>query len=163
VSTLAAVFFAGFVGALFGGLRQAENEPRWLSGIALVSGGAFTVFMLVGLAVGTMVATSADATSKFQVDPNTARLLNDAVYPLTFETALPLAAPLVLAASLIFLRSGLLPRWLGRAGLVVALGCIVGFLGVPMGLFLAWVAVVASYLIRRPPAGAATYASPGSS
>ena len=50
--------------------------------------------------------------------------------------------------------SGLLPRWLGWAGMVVALGCIAGVLGVAMGLLLVSVLVVAYYMIRREPLGA---------
>ena len=153
VATLGAVFFLWFVGTLSGRLREVENEPRWLSGIVLVSGGAFTVVMLAGFGLGSMVAGSADHGGRFQVAPDTARLLSDFTYPLTFETALPLVAPLVLATSLITLRSGLMPRWLGWAGMVVALGCIAGVLGVTMGLFLIWVLVVAYYLIRREPRG----------
>jgi hypothetical protein len=97
-----------------------------------------------------MVADIGDDTGAFSVDPNTTRLLTDAYYTFVFETALPLAAPMVLAASLVFLRTRLLPRWLGWAGLVVAILCLAGFLGIPMGLFLLWVVVVSALLIRRP-------------
>ena len=55
-----------------------------------------------------------------------------------------------MAASIVFLRTALLPRWLGWTGLVVAAACLVGFLGAPMGLFLLWITVVAIYLLRRP-------------
>lgn len=155
-ATLAIVFFLWFLGVLVARLREVESESPWLSVVALVSGGAFAVCTLSGLALETMVAVSANANTAFEIDANTTRLLNDAVYLLTFETALPLAAPLVLAASLILSRSELTPRWFVRAGFVVALGCIVGFLGIPMLLFLAWVALVVYYLIRRPLAAGTT-------
>jgi hypothetical protein len=161
-STLAAVFFVWFVGVLFERVRKAEAGRRVLSGIVLVSGGAFTVFMLLGFAVGAMVAVAANGTTSFRIDPNTARILNDAAYSLTFETALPLVAPLVLAVSLIALRTETWPRWLGWAGVVVAFACIAGLLGVPVALFLAWVAVVAYYLLR-PPAEDSDQRSPISS
>ena len=106
--------------------------------------------MVVGFLVQGMVIDIGDDTKAFTVDPDTTRLLTDATYTFIFETALPLAAPMVLAASVVFLRTGLLPRWLGWAGVAVGLLCIVGFLGVPMGLFLLWIVIVAVYLIRRP-------------
>lgn len=150
VLTLAAVLFVWYVGVLSARLRVAEGEPGWLSRIVLVSGAAFVTVMILGFLIGGMVADIGDDTSAFVVDPNTTRLLTDASYTFTFETALPLAAPMVLAASIVFLRTALLPRWLGWAGIAVALSCLVGFLGVPMGLFLLWIVVVAVYLVRRP-------------
>jgi hypothetical protein len=151
VLTLAAVLFLWYVGVLSARLRDAEGKSGWLSRIVLVSGAASVTVMIVGFLVGGMVADIGDDTDAFRVDPNTTRLLTDASYTFVFETALPLAAPMVLAASLVFLRTGLLPRWLGWAGIAVAALCLFGFLGVPMGLFLIWIVVVAVYLIRRPP------------
>jgi hypothetical protein len=106
--------------------------------------------MVVASAVSQFVSDALDDNPDvFEVDPQIARLLSNGAYSLNPEGALPLAAPLVLAASLGFLRRWLLPRWLGWAGLVVALGCVLGFLGVTTGLFLLWVIVVAVYLTRR--------------
>ena len=86
---------------------------------------------------------------QFKVDPDTARLFANAAYSLSPEAAFPLAAPLVLAASLVFLRTQLTPSWFDWAGFVVAAGCLLGFLGVTTGLFLLWVVVV--QLARHAP------------
>jgi hypothetical protein len=150
VLTLAAVFFVWYVGTLSARLRAAEGGPGWLSRIVLVSGAAFVTAVILGFLVGGMVADIGDDTDAFQVDPHTARLLSDASYTFVFETALPLAAPMVLAVSIVDLRGALVPRWVPWAGLVVAVLCLLGFLGVPMGLFLAWVVLQAVYSIRRP-------------
>jgi hypothetical protein len=98
-----------------------------------------------------MVPDVSNGSDTFRIDPDTVRLLTDASYTLVFETALPLAAPLVLCASLAFLRTNAIPHWLGWAGVVVTATCLVGFLGVPMGLFLLWTTLVAVYLTRRFP------------
>ena len=85
----------------------------------------------------------------FTVDAGTARLLPKGAYTISYETSLPLVAPLVFAVSVAALR-GSLPRWFGWAGIVVTLGCLLGFLGVTLGLFLLWVVVAAVLLLRRP-------------
>jgi hypothetical protein len=74
----------------------------------------------------------------------------DVSYTLSFETALPLAAPMVLAASLVALRERLLPRRLAWAGVGVAILCLAGFLGIPIGLLALWVVAVAVQLVRSP-------------
>jgi hypothetical protein len=90
----------------------------------------------------------------YSLDPDIARLLTNAAYTLNPELAVPLAAPLVLAASLVFLRTGLLPRWVGWVGVGVTLVSFVGFLVGPTFL-LAWILVVAVYLLRRAPSTSA--------
>jgi hypothetical protein len=149
ILTAAAVTFVWFLGVLYRRLRLTEGEAGWLSAIILVSGAAFVTLALVGFAAGDMAAATSDHTNRFELDPDIARLLYDVSYALTFETALPLAAPMVLAASLIAFRSSILPRWLGWFGLVVAAACVVGFLGVPMALFLIWIVAVAIVLLRE--------------
>ena len=87
---------------------------------------------------------------QFSLDPDVARLLTNAAYTLMPELAVPLATPLVLASSLVFLRTGLMPRWVGWVGLFVTLVSFAGFLVGPTFLF-AWILLVAVYLALRPP------------
>ena len=149
--TLAAVLFLWFAGTLAGRLQAVERRPSWLSRIVLASGAAFASVLIIGSALVAMVPDVSNDSSAFRLDPNTTRVLTDASYTLVYETALPLVAPLVLAASLVFLRSRAVPRWLGRAGVVIAVTCLAGFLGIPMGLFLIWTSVVSVLLVRRTP------------
>ena len=159
VLTLAAVLFVWFVGTLSALVRRAEDQDGVLSRVILVSGGAYVTLTLVGTILVEMTADIGDDTNAFHIDPNATRLFTDAYYTYVFETALPLVAPLVFAASLAFLRTTSSPRWLAWAGVVVSVTCLVGFLGVPMGLFLLWTAAVSISMVRRPtpiPATAAT-------
>jgi hypothetical protein len=155
LTTIAAPFFLWFLGSLGGRLRQAEGEPGWLSRIALVSGAAFGAVAFVGAALQQFVPDAANNDPDvYSLDPDIARLLTNAAYTLNPELAVPLAAPLVLAASLVFLRTGLLPRWVGWVGVGVTLVSFVGFLVGPTFL-LAWILVVAVYLLRRAPSSSA--------
>jgi hypothetical protein len=131
-----------------------------LARIVVGSGTASSLLMLAGFAANSMVAATAEHTSRFHVDPDTTRVITDFSYPLTFETALPLAAPLVLATTLALRRGELIGIWFGRAGFAVAILCVVGFLGVPMGFYLVWLLSVAVVLARRqvrPPHEAPSY------
>jgi hypothetical protein len=150
VLTLAALLFLWFVGTLSARVRRAEGSPGWASRIVAASGAACTAVLILGYALGGAVADIGDDTDAFTVDPNTTRLLLDVAYTLSFETALPLAAPMVLAASLVALRERLLPRRLAWAGVGVAILCLAGFLGIPIGLLALWVVAVAVQLVRSP-------------
>ena len=106
VLTLAAVLFVWFVGVLAARLRSAEGGSGWLSRIVVVSGTASVAVMVGGFLVQGMVIDIGDDTDAFTVDPDTTRLLTHATYTFIFETALPLAAPMVIAASFVFLVRG---------------------------------------------------------
>ena len=89
----------------------------------------------------------------FTLDPDTRRLAEAAGFLLFVSGALA-AILLVVAVSLAALRFGILPRWLGWAGFVVAalLPLAIGFIGF-LVLF-AWVlAVSVALALRRPPSG----------
>jgi hypothetical protein len=150
IATIAGVFFIWFTGTLASRLRAAEGETGWLSRMAVVSGGAFVALFDAAAAVKQFAADAADDNPDvFELDPNLARLLTNGAYSLDPEASLPLVAPLVLAASIAAFRRHVLPRWLGWAGLVVTLGCLLGLLGATIMLLLAWVVVVAVCLARR--------------
>jgi hypothetical protein len=134
--TLAVVSFLWFVGTLAARMSDLAGSSPWLSRIVLGSATAGSLAMPAGFAADSMVAATADHTSRFHIDPNTARVIADFAYPLTFETGLPLVAPLVIATTLALRRGRVVPRWFGAAGVATGVLCLVGFLGVPMGLFL---------------------------
>ena len=113
-----------------------------------ISAAAFIALLLASSATYQFVSDAADDNpDQFTIDPDLARLLNNAANSLNPEAAIPMLAPLVLATSLVALRTRVFPRWLGWAGFVVAFGCLCGFLA---GLFALWVVVVSVYLARRP-------------
>jgi hypothetical protein len=146
--TLAAVFLVWFVGTLAARIRRLGDWATRPAYIVIGSGTAASLLFLAGFAANSLVASTANHTSRFHIDPDTARVISDFSYPLTFETALPFAAPFVIAATVALRRAGKLPRWFGRAGVAVGLLCLAGFLAIPMGLFLLWLVAVAVVLLR---------------
>ena len=151
LATFAGAFFLWFTGVLTARLRAAAREQGWLAHIPVVSAAAFVAVNVSSAALYQFVADAADDNpQQFEIDADTARLLTNGAYSLSPEAAFPLVAPLVLAASVLFGRSGVTGRWFSRSGYLVALGCLVGFLGVTTVLFLAWVGIVSVVLLRRP-------------
>ena len=150
LATLAGAFFIWFAGTLTARLRALATDSRWLADIPLVSGTAFAVLNVSSAALYQFIADAKDDNPEsFEIDADTARLLTNGAYSLSPEAAFPLVAPLVVAASVLFRRNNLTGRWFSRAGYVVAVGCLLGFLGVTAGLFLVWVVIVSIYLLRR--------------
>lgn len=150
VLVAAGVFFVWFVGDLAGRVRASVGGSDLLSRVVVISGAVFAALLLAGFMLLVFVADAVDDNPDvFAVDAGTARLLLNGAYTISYETALPLVAPLVFAVSIAALR-GFLPRWFAWAGMVVAVGCLLGFLGVTLGLFLLWVLVAAVLLVRQP-------------
>jgi hypothetical protein len=77
VFIVAVLFFLGFLAALRGRLIDAEGPPGRLAPLAFGAGITTAALLAVGAAIGTSFAFTANDTGKFQVDPDTYRLLND--------------------------------------------------------------------------------------
>jgi hypothetical protein len=150
----AALAFLLFASSLRSLIARAEQETAMLATLAWAGGIACAVLVLAGNAVSRATAFAA-MSDDFQLDPNTRRLAEDAGFLLFVSGALA-AILLVVAVSFAVLRHGLLPRWLGWAGFVVAvlLPLAIGFIG--FLVFLVWVlAVSAALALRRTSATAA--------
>jgi hypothetical protein len=150
----AALAFVVFASALRSLIARAEQETAMLAALAWAGGTACAVLILAGNAVSraTAFATMSD---DFQLDPNTRRLVEDVGF-LLFVSGAYAAILLVAAVSLAALRHGVLPRWVGWAGLPAAalLTLAIAFVGF---LVLAlWVLVVSAALALRRSSARAT-------
>jgi hypothetical protein len=105
-----------------------------------VSGATFGVLPLA-IAVGELDAQA--------IDPGLARVLVQLGFTSLLVYGLLAAAVMVAAASLAGLRADLLPRWLGLAGLVVALLLAFGPMYMPQLLVPLWAVAVGLALTRR--------------
>jgi Domain of unknown function (DUF4386) len=148
------VFLAGmlaflfFLAGLWARLRRAEGEPRGWSAAALASGAAFAALQTAAIATWASIPLTIEDSEEFVLDPNTERLVSTLGYALFF-TGLTLTAVLVAATSALALRTGVLPRWLGWVGVVVAVAMLASFTFIPAFVLLAWVLVVSIVMLAR--------------
>ena len=146
----AALAFVLFVSGLRSLLARAEPQPRTLAAITWAGGVACAALVLVGNAVSRATASAADD-GGFELDPDTHATFESAGF-LLFVSAAFAAIVVVVAVSVGALRYGFLPRWLGWAGIVVAvlLPSAIAFVG--FVILLAWVLAVGITLAVRPAA-----------
>lgn len=156
----AALSLAIFASALRSIITRVEQERAMLAAMAWAGGIACAALILAGNAVSRATAFAA-MEDDFELNPDTRDLFETAGFLLFVSGALA-AILLVVGVSLAALRHGVLPRWLGWAGFVVAalLPLAIGFVG--FLVFLLWViaAGVALARGRAPATTARTGATP---
>jgi len=79
-----------------------------------------------------------------------ARVVMSLTFPLLFIAFALVAAALIATVSVVAMRAGVLPRWLGIVGWLAVLGCIGGVIFLPMVLPLLWFLAVAIVGLTRP-------------
>jgi Domain of unknown function (DUF4386) len=144
---LGALLFLVFLASLRTALRRAEGEPGTFSAFAFGAGVTSAALLLAANASFVAIA-EATGDDDFRLDPNQARLTENIGYTL-FVSSLAAAGLMIVAASIVAIRTGVFPSWLAWVGLVIALALIVvGFAFVPLFGLLAWVLVVSVLLLR---------------
>jgi hypothetical protein len=153
ILVVATMFFLWFVTDLRARLRAVESEPHGLSTLAFGSGLVSAAMLLGAVCVGVGPAVTRVDSDRFTVDPDTVRLTGDTSMLLLVSSTM-VAAVLVAATSVLAIRTGVLPAWLGWIGLILALAALVAVFWIPILAYLAWVFVVSVVLIVRPAAPA---------
>lgn len=127
--------------------RLAAAGSNRAANLAFGAGVASVVWWLAAVAMFTGPAFAADDTSRFKLDPNTYRLINDMGY--AFWVAAVMSGALVVwAASSAALRSVTLPRWFGQVGIVVGILLLFAVFFIPAFIYWAWILVAAVLLAR---------------
>ena len=163
VELLGFVFFAFFLGSLWACLRSAEGEGGWLSAAAF-GGGLLALAVRIASVAPVLAVRASEG-----MDPGNANALiamNGASFRwASFSiTCLPLGV-MLLSTAIVAVRTGALPRWLGWASAVVALGLlgalsaavvspsppewVMGWVILAMLLFALWTVATSIVLIRR--------------
>jgi hypothetical protein len=144
----AALFFLWFLTTLRERLVRAQGGMSGLAGAAFGAGLVWTALTFAAIATFTAPSFARADTGKFQLDPDSYRLLNDLGYTLWFGGT-TIAAVLVVATAVVSMRTGLLPKWLTWLSFVVAVTLLFAFMFIPILIFLGWVLVVSLVLVFR--------------
>lgn len=159
------VFVAGillllaFLAALRDRLAAAEGGTGRLSALAYGAGVAAAAVWLVAMLLARADTFAASRSSKYQVDPNTYRMLVDTAY-VGWVTAVIVCALVVWAASAVALRTGVLPRWFGWLGIALGVVQLFGVFFFPFVAWFIWLALASVLLVTRRDAAAAAVPQP---
>ena len=159
------VFLAGlllllaFLAALRERLLAAEGQPGRLSALAFGAGIASLPLWAVSMLLANAASFAANESSSFRLDPNTFRLLADTAY-FAWVAAVVVSSVVVWATSAVALRTGVLPRWYGRIGILAGAVQLFGFFFFPFFVWWLWLIVTSILLVRRPAPVPARVAQP---
>jgi hypothetical protein len=151
-----ALAFLWFLTRLRTDLRRAEGGTGALSNLAFGAGVAFAAVWMVSAAVTAAVAYAVELRDAPVTDPDLVRVL-----PTTGRLLLLLGAGfagllLVLAASVVILRTGVFPRWLAWLGIVAATVLLFDVVYRNILPFWLWVFIVSSVMLMRRETTAST-------
>jgi hypothetical protein len=110
----AAFFFLWFLSMLHGVLQDAEGEGYGFSSVLLAGGLLFIALVLAGAAVEIVYPATLARFENFQQDAQLG-FLSLALSGWMYRFAFVGMAALIAATSVVVLKSGVLPRWLGWA------------------------------------------------
>jgi hypothetical protein len=150
---LAGLALLWFLGSLRVILRRAEGEPARLATIAFAGGVVMAALLFVKNSIDGGLALALEfgeqGVNDFTLDPEVFKTFDAFLIGLLIHEAFA-AAVLIGAASLLTLRTRIFPRWLGWAGVVVALLQLASWAvyGVPLILALAWILAVSLLMLR---------------
>jgi hypothetical protein len=156
---LAGVFFLWFLASLRNRLLAAEGEPARLTVIAFASGVVFVAMVLAAACAFSLPAAAITFGGEDFGGAEAARYLPELGYPLLLIGGMFAAIAMVDAASILIVRTGVLPTWIGWFGFVAAVGLLFSVFFVPLILLVLWVLFVSIALIRARP-GAIAPATP---
>ncbi len=159
------VFLAGillllaFLAALRERLLAGEGQPGRLSALAFGAGIATLPLWAVSMLLACAPSFAANESSSFRLDPNTFRLLADTAY-FAWVAAVVVSSVVVWATSALALRTGVLPRWYARLGILAGVVQLFGFFFFPFFVWWLWIIVTSILLFKRPGLAPARVAQP---
>jgi hypothetical protein len=149
----AVLLFVWFLAMLREQLARSERGGPWTS-LVYGSGCVAAALWIAADMAFASAAFAADDTSKFELDPNTYRILESMGYGM-WVGGTTIALGMVAGTAIVALRTGLLPRWVTWLSFPVAATMLVSFFWIPFLIMCGWIIVVALVLITRSEAPAA--------
>lgn len=148
LTAVAGLCLLRFLVDVHGVLRRAEGERGSLATLALAGGLVYVAMLFAAGAAFGVLALGAIGEAPQPVDPALAKLLVQLGFSLLLVYGLFAAIALVLASSVVALRTAALPRWLAMSGFVVAPLLALGTAYMPQLLVPLWVLGVSVTLLR---------------
>ncbi len=153
------LFLLAFLAALRERLLAAEGQSGRLSALAFGAGIASVPLWGVSMLLANAASFASNESSTFNLDPNTFRLLADTAY-FAWVAAAIVSSGVVWATSAVALRTGVLPRWYARLGILAGVVQLFGFFFFPFVVWWLWIIVTSVLLITRRGLAPATIAQP---
>lgn len=149
------LFFLFFVASLRHTVSRFDREGL-LTTLTTLGGGVYAALALAAIALDSAVRTMSDDTFQHQVYPELIHAADDASYVMHASGGAGLSA-MILAASIAFIRSGVVPKWAGWLGVIAAVAALASIAFLPMIVWMLWILIVALVLFWK---GATTSTAP---
>jgi hypothetical protein len=149
---LSGVFFFWFLASLRSRLLAAEGVPGRLTSIVFGSGLVFTALVMTAGAIFMTVAADITFGENKFVTVEGARLLPVLGYPILLIAGMFAAIAMIDATSVLIMRTGALPRWIGWFGFVTAVLLLFAVYFIPLLFLMFWVLAVSVAMLRLEPA-----------
>ncbi len=146
----AGIAFLWFIGVVRD--RLGEHEDRFFSTVTLGSGLLFVAMVFASTAIAGGLLATASAELAEDAERGLAAFGRGVIFQISNVYALRMGGVFMLSLGTVWLRTGLMPRWLVVATYLLALGMLVIVnlsLWVTL-IFPAWVLVVSFHVLFRP-------------
>jgi hypothetical protein len=158
---LSGVFFLWFLASLRSRLLTVEGAPGRLTAIVFGGGLVFVAMLMAAAAAWAFIAGEISFGDVDNINPELMRIFPDLAFPLLLVAGAFAAIAMIDAASVLIVRTGVLPTWIGWFGFVAALGLLFAGFFLPLILLLLWVVFVSVAMFRQSsPAPAARQPGP---
>jgi hypothetical protein len=147
---LAGLFFFWFIAGLRAKLMAVEGVPGRLTSITF--GGGLVFIALLAAAAACFASVAGDVTFGGEdfVGVDGARFVPELGYPLLLIGGMFGVIAMIDAASILIVRTGVLPRWIGYFGFVAAVALLFAGFFLPMIFFVLWILFVSIAMWRAP-------------
>jgi hypothetical protein len=155
---LAGLFFLWFLASLRSRLLAVEGAPGRLTSIVFGGGIVFMAMLTVASACFASIAGDITFGNEKFVSVDGARFIPELGYPILFIGGMFAAIAMIDAVSVLIMRTGVFPRWIGWFGFFAAIALLFAGFFLPMLALLLWVLFVSIAMLRAPGAQAAVTA-----
>src|SRR5205809_1269392 len=148
IAGLGIFFFLWFLSSLRRTVRRLEGDDGFLTGLTTIGGAIYATLAFAGIAVNMGIRTMSDDTYHHTVYPGLIHAADDAGYIL-HATGGAGASAMIIAASLAFLRSGVVRPWAGWLGVAAGILALAAIAFFPLAAIALWILVVSGLLFAR--------------